>query len=83
MAARKIVRVRLDGKLLARLEALATITRKSCSFLAEEAIRNYMKLNDGPMLEIRKALGDADRGEFVNDAAVEKVATRWARKARV
>jgi hypothetical protein len=42
-----------------------------------------MKLNDGQMLEIRKALGEADRGEFVDDAVVKKVAATWARKARV
>jgi RHH-type rel operon transcriptional repressor/antitoxin RelB len=45
MATDKILTLRLDGGLRGKLDKLAAATRPSRSFLAAEAIREYVALN--------------------------------------
>jgi predicted transcriptional regulator len=45
MAGEKILTLRLDGRLRGKLDKLAAATRRSRSFLAAEAIRDYVALN--------------------------------------
>jgi len=68
MAGEKIMTLRLDGELRRKLDKLATATRRSRSFLAAEAIRDYVALNTWQIDEIRKGLAEADKGEFASDA---------------
>ena len=82
VASDKVLTLRLDGKLRGKLDRLATATRRSRSFLAAEAIRDYVELNSWQIEEIQKGLGEADRGEFASDAEVKRVAKKWARRAR-
>ncbi len=42
MASQKILTLRLDGGLTGKLDKLARATRRSRSFLAAEAIRDYV-----------------------------------------
>jgi RHH-type transcriptional regulator, rel operon repressor / antitoxin RelB len=82
MASQKIVTLRLDGTLTGKLDKLARATRRSRSFLAAEAIRDYVDLNSWQIEEIHKALGEADRGEFASENEVKRVAKKWSRRAR-
>jgi len=74
--------LRLDADLKKQLEKLARSTRRTRSFLAAEAIRDYVKLNEWQVGEIEKAIREADRGEFVSDKAVKRVFKKWAGHAR-
>lgn len=47
MANRRILSLRLDNRLRAKLDALATATRRSRSYLAAEGIRDYGALQAG------------------------------------
>ena len=69
--------VRLEPSLKQRLERLSKATRQSKSFLAAEAIRGYVDLNEWQLQEIEKAVAEADRGEFANDEQVGKVFGKW------
>ena len=82
MAAGKVLTLRLEGGLRSKLDKLAAATRRSRSFLAAEAIREYVALNSWQIAEIHKALAEADRGEFASDREVKRVAKKWARRAR-
>jgi predicted transcriptional regulator len=82
MASTKILTLRLDPSLTGKLDKLARATRRSRSFLAAEAIRDYVALNNWQIEEIYKALAEADRGEFATDAEVKRVAKKWSRRAR-
>jgi len=62
--------LRLNADLKKRLEKLARSTRRTRSFLAAEAIRDYVKLNEWQVEEIEKGIQEADRGEFANESAV-------------
>jgi predicted transcriptional regulator len=82
MASEKILTLRLDGELRGKLDKLAAATRRSRSFLAAEAIRDYVALNSWQIEEIHKGLAEAERGEFASENDVKRVAKKWARRAR-
>ena len=77
MAQEKIVTLRMDGALRGKLDQLAAATRRSRSFLAGEAIREYVELNAWQIGEIQAGLAEAERGEFATDAEVRRVAKKW------
>jgi RHH-type rel operon transcriptional repressor/antitoxin RelB len=82
MGESKILTLRLDEKLRSRLDKLAKSTRRSRSFLAAEAIRDYVALNDWQIEEIQKGIAEADSGEFSSPAEVARLRKKWARRAR-
>jgi predicted transcriptional regulator len=82
MASQSILTLRLDSALRTKLDKLAAATQRSRSFLAAEAIRDYLALNSWQIEEIHKGLAEADRGEFVSEREVKRVAKKWARRAR-
>jgi predicted transcriptional regulator len=74
--------IRLDDEVKARLEKLAGATQRSKSFLAAEAIRSFVETNEWQIGEIRKALKEADSGDFASDADVQALAKKWKLNAR-
>lgn len=73
--------LRLDEELKEKLEKLAQSTRRSKSFLAAEAIREYVALNEWQISEIKEGIKEADRGEFASDREVRKVLNKWKKNA--
>jgi predicted transcriptional regulator len=82
MAESAVLTLRLDSKLKSRLERLSKATQRSRSFVAAEAIREYVTLNEWQIGEIKKALGEADRGEFATPQEVQRSMNKWTRRAR-
>ena len=69
--------LRLEDDVKARLDKLADATQRSKSFLAAEAIREYVENNEWQIREIKAALKEANVGEFASDAEVAALAKRW------
>jgi RHH-type rel operon transcriptional repressor/antitoxin RelB len=82
MAGEKVLTLRLEGGLRGKLDELAAATRRSRSFLAAEAIREYVALNSWQIEEIHKGLAEAERGEFASENEVKRLAKKWTRRAR-
>ena len=76
MAQSSTMSVRLDGEIKQRLERLAQATQRSKSFLAAEAIRGYVELNEWQIAEIESAIQEAERGDFASDSEVADVFRR-------
>lgn len=74
--------VRLEDDLKERLEQLAESTKRSKSFLAAEAIREFVELNEWQVRETRAALKEADAGDFASDQEVDALAAKWNAQAR-
>jgi RHH-type transcriptional regulator, rel operon repressor / antitoxin RelB len=74
--------LRLEDEVKARLEQLADSTQRSKSFLAAEAIREYVENNEWQIAEIRSALIEADAGDFASDAEVAALTRKWKARAR-
>jgi len=82
MAGSSVLTLRLDPKLKKQLDRLSKATNRSRSFVAAEAIREYVELNNWQIAETLKGLAEADRGEFATDKEVERALTKWTRRAR-
>lgn len=69
--------IRLEPELKNRLDQLASITNRSKSFLAAEAIRDFIELNEWQVQEINAAVKEADNGEFAAEKDVNKTFSKW------
>jgi predicted transcriptional regulator len=69
--------VRLSDTLKESLEQLAEVTARSKSFLAAEAIKQYIDINEWQINEIKKALVEADAGKFIAHADIVR---HWENK---
>ncbi|MGJ7498691.1 CopG family ribbon-helix-helix protein [Variovorax sp. RT4R15] len=74
--------VRLEDEVKDRLDVLAASTQRSKSFLAAEAIKEYVENNEWQIGEIHAALAEAEAGEFAGDKDVAALATKWKVNAR-
>jgi predicted transcriptional regulator len=70
--------IRLEEDTKARLDALAESTSRSRSFLAAEAIREYIALNEWQIGEIQTALREADKDDFASPADVQALRNKWS-----
>lgn len=69
--------VRLEPELEQRLDRLAEATQRSKSFLAAQAIRDFVDLNEWQVREIRNATAEADQGDFASEEEVQEVLEKW------
>ncbi|HLZ41749.1 MAG TPA: ribbon-helix-helix protein, CopG family [Candidatus Sulfotelmatobacter sp.] len=82
MAGSSVLTLRLDPKLKRQLDRLSRATSRSRSFVAAEAIREYVALNQWQIEETTKALSEADDGDFASERDVDRTLTKWTRRAR-
>ena len=82
MAGSSVLTLRLDSKLKKQLDLLSRATSRSRSFVAAEAIREYLALNNWQIEETTKAISEADRGDFADDKDVQRSLKKWTRRAR-
>ena len=54
------VTIRVDAETKQRLDQLAKATERTRSYLAVEAIRQYLELNEWQIREIQQAVAEAD-----------------------
>lgn len=73
MATTSVVTIHLEPEMSERLNRLAKARRRSRSFIAGEAIREYVDVNEWQMAEIRKGLEEDDH----------RVLTKYAGRKRV
>ncbi len=68
---------RTDEETKSRLDRLAGARRRDRSFLINEAIEQFLELNDWQEAQIRAGIEEADRGEFASEEEVEAVFAKW------
>ena len=69
--------IRLDDGLKNQLEKLAQSTHRSKSFLAAEAIHDYVNIHEWQIEEIQKGICEANKGDLV---AHDELVTRWEKR---
>ncbi len=74
--------VRLEDEIKNRLDRLASATHRSKSFLAAEAIREFVENNEWQIAEIEAALTEADADDFASEKDVGALARKWQVNAR-
>jgi RHH-type transcriptional regulator, rel operon repressor / antitoxin RelB len=69
--------VRVDSTAKKRLEKLAKSTGRSRSFLAAEAINEYLEVNEWQVAGIKQAISSLDRGQGVPHEQVKDWIASW------
>ena len=69
--------VRVDQTVRKRLEKLAKSTGRSRSFLAAEAIHEYLDVNEWQVTRIKQAMESLDRGEGIAHQQVKDWVLSW------
>lgn len=73
-----VLTLRVPAEVKDRLDKLADATQRSKSYLAGEAIRQYLDLEAWQIGEIQQSLGEADAGDFAADDEVDAVVRKYA-----
>lgn len=71
--------VRVNATAKKRLEKLAKSTGRSRSFLAAEAINEYLDVNEWQVSGIRQAMASFDRGEEIAHEEVKGWIKSWGK----
>jgi RHH-type rel operon transcriptional repressor/antitoxin RelB len=69
--------VRIDAAAKERLEKLAESTGRSRSFLAADAINQYLEVNEWQVAGIKQAIASLDRGEATGHEQVKDWMASW------
>jgi RHH-type rel operon transcriptional repressor/antitoxin RelB len=72
--------VRIESEVKKRLEKLARSTGRSRSFLAAEALNDYLDVNEWQVAGVKRAIASLDRGEGVPHQEVNDWINSWGRK---
>ncbi len=70
--------LRVPTEMKEQLDKLADATHRSKSYLAGEAIRQYLELEAWQIGEIQQALKEADANDFASDDEVDAVMSKYA-----
>ena len=60
-----VITIRVDDETRERLDKLAQATQRTRSFLAAEALREYLDLQEWQVKEIEAGVGEADAGDLI------------------
>lgn len=74
--------LRLPDEIADTLASLSKATGRSKSFLAVDALREYLAREAWQIEEIQKALKEADAGDFASSDEVSAIADKWVSNAR-
>jgi len=73
-----VLTVRVPDEMKSQMDVLAEATGRTRSWIAAEAIRQYVVNEGWQVAEIRQALVEADAGDFVSDEEMEQVFNKWS-----
>ena len=82
MGESSVLTLRLDAKLKSQLDRLSKSMNRSRSFVAAQAIQEFVTVNEWQINEIKKGLAEADAGDFATEEEVQQVMKKWTRRAR-
>jgi predicted transcriptional regulator len=72
------VTVRLEADKIAMLDELAKVDDRDRSYLIKVAIDEYLAHRQWRIDEIKKAIAEADSGDFASEQEVEELFAKWA-----
>jgi predicted transcriptional regulator len=79
MSAQKTISFRMPVEAVESLDALAETMDRDRTYLLNEAVEHYLRLNEYHIKLIQKGLRAAEKGDFVPDADMKRLITRMRR----
>lgn len=80
MAETTLISVRVPRKTARRLAALAGATDRSMSYVAAQAIEEFLSLEEWQVKAIRQGLAEAEAGKLVGHEAAKRRVAKWKRR---
>ncbi|WP_181164859.1 MULTISPECIES: CopG family ribbon-helix-helix protein [unclassified Mesorhizobium] len=74
--------VRLPDETVAKLDQLAEKVDRSRSYVAAQAIEDYVAREEWQLAEIEAGLDEADRGEFASEKDLASVIAKYVKSER-
>jgi predicted transcriptional regulator len=74
--------VRLPDEVTKKLDALAAKLDRSRSYVAAQAIGDYVDREAWQLADIEAGLREADKGEFATDAEIAAILTKYTKRKR-
>jgi len=72
------VTIKLDDKARQALHRLALLTERSVEELVDQAIRNYLELQEWQRPKIEAGVAAADRFEFATEKEIARIAGKYS-----
>lgn len=72
-----LISVRVSAKTAKKLAALAAATERSKSYLAAQAIEEYLEIQEWQIKAIKEGIASADAGELVDHSEVVDWVKSW------
>jgi len=80
MSETTLISVRVPEAVAKRLAALAEATDRSKSYVAAQAIEEFLSLQEWQVKAIRKGVAEAEAGKLVDHKEALKLLGRWGRR---
>ena len=77
----KTTTVRLDDKMVDRLDGLAKVLSRSRSWVINNAIERFLEYEEWFVLEVKDGLAEVEKGEVANHAEVIAGFRKWGANA--
>ena len=74
--------VRLPDEVTAKLDAIADKLDRSRSYIAAQAIGDFVAREAWQLADIEAGIREADRGDFATDAEVASVLAKYTKRKR-
>jgi len=71
---KEIITIRVETEIKEKLDQMAIATKRSKSYLASEALRDYIKLNEWQLNAIQEGIRQADNGQLIPH---EEIKAKW------
>lgn len=75
------ISIRTSEDLILKFNALAKETDRSRAYLINQALEEYIAREAWQVAEIRKALYEADAGDFATDEEIAELDAKWGHRA--
>ena len=73
----RTINVRVPMSVFDQLDALATATARTKSFVTLEALSSYLEAQSWQVKEVQAAIVEADKDEFATDAQVNAIFAKY------
>ena len=71
---KEIITIRIETEIKEKLDQMAIATKRSKSYLASEALQDYIKLNEWQINAIQEGIRQADNGQLIPH---EEIKAKW------
>ncbi|MGD2084576.1 MAG: CopG family ribbon-helix-helix protein [Candidatus Aminicenantes bacterium] len=71
---KETITIRVEPEIKEKLDQMAHATKRSKSYLASEALQEYIKLNEWQIKAIQEGIRQADEGQLISH---EEIKDRW------